>query len=110
MKFVARRNILKWLSIATLTSGQASAQQQFTKPIRLIIPGPPGGASDTIARILSEDITRALGQPLVIEPRPGVGGNLATDMVAKAAPDGHTFSKNRYNRIKQPWIRLNFTQ
>ena len=90
MKFVARRNILKWLSIAALTSGQASAQQQFTKPIRLIIPGPPGGASDTIARILSEDITRALGQPLVIEPRPGVGGNLATDMVAKAAPDGHT--------------------
>ena len=90
MPFTSRRKLIQWLSLAALGVTQANAQQQFTKPVRLIIPGPPGGASDTIARVLSEDISKAIGQALVIEPRPGVGGNLATDMVAKAPPDGHT--------------------
>lgn len=61
-----------------------------SKPIRLIIPGPPGGASDIMARILEPDLSRLLGQSLVIEPRPGAGGNVAAEMVARAAPDGQT--------------------
>lgn len=63
---------------------------QLTRAIRLIIPGPPGGSSDIMARILSEDISRLLGEPVIVEARPGAGGNVAADMVAKAAPDGQT--------------------
>ncbi|MFY7949755.1 MAG: tripartite tricarboxylate transporter substrate-binding protein, partial [Gemmatimonas sp.] len=66
------------------------ARAQGRKPLRLVIPGPPGGASDIIARILEGELTRLLGQTLVIEPRPGAGGNVATEMVAKAPPDGQT--------------------
>lgn len=73
---------------AGLSSFGAAAQQ--ARAIRLIIPGPPGGSSDIMARILSEDLSRSLGQPVIIAPHPGAGGNVAADLVAKAAPDGQT--------------------
>lgn len=63
---------------------------QLVRPVRIIIPGPPGGSSDIMARILAEDLSKSLGQPVIVEPRPGAGGNVATDFVAKAPPDGHT--------------------
>ena len=62
-----------------------------SRPIHLIVPFPAGSSPDLIARILSEKLAQSLGQPLVVENRPGAGGNLGTGLVAKAMPDGYTF-------------------
>jgi tripartite-type tricarboxylate transporter receptor subunit TctC len=61
------------------------------KPIKWIVPFPPGGAMDSIARTLGEQASRKLGQPVVIENRPGAGGNIGVDLAAKAPADGHTW-------------------
>ena len=74
------------------------------RPIRMIVPYPPGGATDVIARIYADHMGQTLGQPVVIENRPGASGNIGIDAVAKAAPDGYTvgagtvsnFSINQY--------------
>ena len=68
----------------------ASAQSYPNKPIRLIVPLAAGGAADIVGRLLQGPLERALGQPIVIENKPGASGTLGTDMVAKATPDGHT--------------------
>ncbi|HEY2627674.1 MAG TPA: tripartite tricarboxylate transporter substrate binding protein [Usitatibacter sp.] len=62
-----------------------------SKPIRIIVPYPPGGTSDILARALGPGIQAALGQPVVVENKPGATGNLGADYVAKAAPDGYVF-------------------
>jgi len=69
----------------------AQAQTWPDKPIKLIISFAPGGVHDTLARVLQPKLTEALGQPIVIENRPGAGGNIAAEAVAKSAPDGTTF-------------------
>jgi tripartite-type tricarboxylate transporter receptor subunit TctC len=61
-----------------------------TKPITFVVPYPPGGGTDVIARIVQEPLTKQLGQPIVIENRGGAGGSLGTGVAAKATPDGHT--------------------
>ena len=71
--------------------GPAQAQGWPDKPIKLIISFAPGGVHDTLARVLQPRLTEALGQPIVIENRPGAGGNIAAEAVAKSAPDGYTF-------------------
>jgi tripartite-type tricarboxylate transporter receptor subunit TctC len=68
----------------------AVAQTYPNRPIRVVVPYPPGGAVDLIARLYAQALTVRLGQPIVIENKPGSGGNLASDTVAKAAPDGYT--------------------
>ena len=68
----------------------AFAQAYPNKPIRLIVPWPPGQATDLAARIVAEKISVVLGQPIVVENKPGAGGAIGTDQVAKAAPDGYT--------------------
>jgi len=68
----------------------AAAQTYPNRPIRLIVGFPPGGAVDIIARIYAQGLSARLGQPVVVENKPGTGGNLASDTVAKAAPDGYT--------------------
>ena len=60
------------------------------RPVNLIVPFPPGGSSDLIARVVSQRAGRALGQQIVIENRPGAGGNIGTEAAARAAPDGYT--------------------
>ncbi|TMG76978.1 MAG: tripartite tricarboxylate transporter substrate binding protein [Betaproteobacteria bacterium] len=71
-------------------AGEAAAQAWPSKPIRYIVPFPPAGTTDITARIMAERISGPLGQPVVVENRPGVAGNLGTEQVAKSAPDGYT--------------------
>jgi tripartite-type tricarboxylate transporter receptor subunit TctC len=79
-----------FLGILLLWAGWAAAQTYPAKPIRYIVPFPPGGSSDLIARAIAPKMSEKLGQPIVVENRPGAGGMLGVDVVAKAAPDGYT--------------------
>ncbi len=74
----------------TLTAGAAESPQYPVKPIRMVSPYAPGGGSDTLARILGQKLLEAWGQPVVVENRPGNGGILGAEAVARATPDGYT--------------------
>ena len=79
-----------FISFFLSLAGSAAAQSWPVKPVRLLIPSTPGGSVDTIARTLSSRISERWGQQLVVENRPGAGGTIAGDLVAKSAPDGYT--------------------
>ena len=83
---IPRRNLLLALP-AALPLGHALAQNA---PIRILVGAPAGGSTDTLARNLASEMGRQLGRTVVVENRPGAGGNIAADAVAKAAPDGNT--------------------
>ncbi|MFJ4288189.1 Bug family tripartite tricarboxylate transporter substrate binding protein [Cupriavidus sp. NPDC089707] len=87
-----RRHALIALAAACAAGASAGvlAQPWPAHPIRMVVPFPPGSSPDLIARIVTEKLAAALGQPVVIENRPGAGGNIGTGMVARAAPDGYT--------------------
>src|SRR3954470_10620057 len=74
------------LCIPLLAAGQAYP----TKPIHLIVPFPPGGGNDTVARAIAQQVGPDLGQPLVIDNRPGAGGAVGAELAAKAPADGYT--------------------
>jgi len=77
-------------ALVALASAYASAQTYPSKPIRLVVPFPPGGTTDILARDVGQRLTETLGQSVVIDNRPGAAGNVGSDIVAKSAPDGYT--------------------
>jgi len=84
--------------LLTLVAEAARAQYP-SRPIRLLVPNPPGGATDTIARVVAPKLGEALGQPVIVENRPGSNGNLSSELAAKAAPDGYTLLLGQDSQI-----------
>lgn len=78
-------------ALALLAVPPAAAPQSYpTKPVRFILTNPPGGTTDTLARVIGDELAKSLGQPFVIENRPGANGTIGGEIVANAPPDGHT--------------------
>lgn len=75
-----------------LALAQAQAQAFPDKPIHIIVPLPPGGSNDVLARIVGQEMSKTFGQPVIVENKPGAAGNIATDYIAKSAPDGYTIA------------------
>jgi tripartite-type tricarboxylate transporter receptor subunit TctC len=95
-------------------SGVAWAQTYPSRPVRLIVGFPPGGSSDIVARLLGQSLSERLGQPFIIENRPGAGGNIATEAAVRAAADGYTLllvgtdqamNVTLYDKLKFNFIR-----
>lgn len=93
---------------------EAHAQAYPNRPLRFVIPFPPGGGADTLARVLAHNVARDLGQQIVIDNRGGAAGNIAAEVAAKANPDGytllqgnisHTISRTLYHKLNYDLIR-----
>jgi tripartite-type tricarboxylate transporter receptor subunit TctC len=90
---ISRRSALGLLALAVAAAaptGSAMALDYPTRPVRWVVGYPPGGATDIIARLIGQRLQEKLGQPFVIENKPGAGNNIATESVVNAAPDGYT--------------------
>jgi tripartite-type tricarboxylate transporter receptor subunit TctC len=86
-----RRKVLaSSVAFGMVAATGARAQSWPAKPIRIVVPYPPGGSSDIIARAISQPLSEALGQPVIVDNKAGANGNLGADLVAKSAPDGYT--------------------
>ena len=88
-----RRDVLHAVlggAVVGLVAPAVLAQTYPERPVRIIVPFPPGGLNDTVARLLQPHLEKSLGQPVIIDNRPAASGIVGTDAVAKAAPDGHT--------------------
>src|SRR5438874_10071049 len=98
-----------FLVLGLLAAIPAWAQDWPAKPVRFIVPYPPGGGTDVIARIVQHRLSEALGQTIVIENRGGAGGALGTDAAAKSIPDGYTFLFTLSSHTINPLLyKLNF--
>jgi tripartite-type tricarboxylate transporter receptor subunit TctC len=91
--------------LALCATAQADAPPYPTKPVRMVVPFPPGGATDIIARLLSQKLHELWGQPVIPDYKPGAGTVLGTDIVAKSAPDGHTLGMVITAHVINPSLR-----
>lgn len=101
------------LALPALASARAqdAAATWPDRPVRMVVPYPPGGSTDVLTRLLSERMQQKFGQNFIVENRPGAGGNIGMDAVAKATPDGYTFGAstighfaiNQYLYSRMPW-------
>ena len=87
---VRKTLVLSGLCITTLFSGSAFAQAYPTKTVTIVVPTAPGGANDAMARIVAQGLSQKLGQPVIVDNKPGANGAIASEFVARAIPDGHT--------------------
>src|SRR5881394_305745 len=81
---------LNSMTVALLFSALAQAQSYPSKPVRIVIPFPPGNTTDIMSRLIAPKMSERLGQQVIVENRPGASGMLGLDLVAKSAPDGYT--------------------
>ena len=91
--WVTRRNIVFGIGAALMVA-PSWAQGFPSRPLRLVVPFPAGGGTDSVARAIAEGLSRELGQPVIVDNRPGAGTVIGNDSVAKSAPDGHTLLLN----------------
>lgn len=89
---LSKRDLMTWLLLVagSLMGPWASAQTWPARPIRLVVPFPPGGLIDNMARLVAPRLAQELGQPVVIDNKPGAGGNLGAAEAARAPADGYT--------------------
>ena len=93
-------------ALAVLLPSSVGAEAAWpTKPIHFIVPFPAGGQLDVVARLVADRVSAALGQPIIVEVKPGADGNIGTDLVAKAAPDGYTWLAASPPTTIQPSVR-----
>lgn len=99
------RNALLFFAVTCVFGIDSSSAQQTRssssypeRPIRLIVPFPPAGANDILARMVGQKLTGAWGQPVIIDNRPGAGGMTGTAIAAKTAPDGRRPGREKYDR------------
>jgi len=82
--------ILVFSLVAAFASGPVLSQAYPARPIKLVVPFPPGGPTDLVGRLLAQEMSKGLGQPVLVENRPGAGGTIGIGLVAKAPPDGYS--------------------
>lgn len=100
-----------WVCFAVLFTNPVMADEKYPeKPIKLIIPFPPGGSNDVLARVISQGLSSKWGQPVVTENKPGAAGNIGAELVARAAPDGYTLliAANNVMSVNPAMYRLSF--
>jgi tripartite-type tricarboxylate transporter receptor subunit TctC len=95
---------LLMIGVLASDASPALAQRYPNKPIRIIVPFAAGGSVDALARVVGQQLSETFGQPIVVENRPGAGGNIGSDVVAKAAPDGYTILQNTVGLAIAPAI------
>jgi tripartite-type tricarboxylate transporter receptor subunit TctC len=113
---ISRRRILGLAAAAVATDAlsarTATALEYPTRPVRLIVGLPAGGTPDIYARLMAESLSERLGQPFVVENRPGGSGNIATELIVRATPDGYTLllvtAPNIINATLFPDLKFNF--
>jgi tripartite-type tricarboxylate transporter receptor subunit TctC len=96
---------MKLVLILALVAGQAWGQGYPSRPVKIIVPLAAGGTGDTLARLVGEEMSKSLGAPFVVENRPGSGGMIGTDAVAKAPADGYTLLHTSNSHVMQPAMR-----
>ena len=115
MKLPHRRQFLHLAACAaslSVVAHTARAQSYPTRPVRIIVPAPAGGGIDVLARLMGQRLSERLGQPFIIENRPGAGTNLGTEAVVRAPADGHTLlmigAANAINATLYEKLNFNF--
>ncbi len=100
---MGRQRLIHMVGLALVSAApHAGAQSYPSKPIRMVIPFAAAGFSDVVARIVGQKLSDSVGQPVVIDNRPGASGIMGTDIVAKSQPDGYTLLINSFNQVVNP--------
>src|SRR2546428_2689098 len=109
MLFIARRALAVILLVFASTAiGWAQAYPD--RPLRLVVGFPPGGSGDFLARIIADELAREIGQPVVVDNKPGAGSNIAAEHVARAASDGYTILlAGNFTHAINPWLYKNLS-
>lgn len=97
-------SLVAWLSVSPPAQAQSQAMPYPNRPLRILVPFPPGGSLDPVARLVGERLTQAWGQPVVVDNRPGAHTAIATQAAAKAPPDGHTLLLTASTHVINPHL------